>query len=81
MAFALAPLTMSVPARGQGPPPPDRPNVPNLDRLARRGIVFANTLCAALLFSPSRVAVFSGRQPFHTGIYDNHDNILRLARS
>src|SRR5262245_15195056 len=51
---------------------------PHLDRLARRGVVFANAHCAAPLCSPSRAAVFGGKQPFHTGIYGNDDNILKL---
>ncbi len=44
---------------------------PNLDRLAKRGIVFTQAHCAAPLCNPSRAAVFSGRHPFQTGIYDN----------
>lgn len=48
---------------------------PNFDRLARRGITFANAHCAASLCNPSRAAVFSGRQPFQTGIYANDSNI------
>jgi arylsulfatase A-like enzyme len=48
---------------------------PNMDRLARRGMAFASAYCAAPLCCPSRAAVFSGRQPFHTGIYHNGPNI------
>jgi arylsulfatase A-like enzyme len=44
---------------------------PNLDRLAKRGVVFANAHCAAPLCHPSRSAVFSGRQPFETRIFSN----------
>lgn len=51
---------------------------PHLDRLAKRGVVFANAHCAAPLCSPSRAAVFSGKQPFHTGVYGNDDNILKV---
>src|SRR5262245_47056459 len=51
---------------------------PHMDRLAKRGVVFANAHCAAPLCSPSRAAVFGGKQPFHTGIYGNDDNILKL---
>ena len=49
---------------------------PNIDRLAKRGIVFTNAHCAAPLCNPSRAAVFSGRQPFETGIFTNDRNIL-----
>src|SRR6478736_8285369 len=51
---------------------------PNMDRLTKRGIVFANAHCAAPLCSPSRAAVFSGKQPFRTGVYGNDDNVLAL---
>ena len=44
---------------------------PNIDRLARRGLLFANAHCAAPVCNPSRVAVFTGRrqgQSSHAGI-------------
>ena len=50
---------------------------PNMDRLAQRGMVFANAHCAAPLCCPSRAAIFSGKQPFHTGVYGNDDNLLK----
>ncbi len=52
---------------------------PNMDRLARKGVVFANAHCAAPLCCPSRAAVFSGKQPFHTGVYNNRHQILKLC--
>jgi arylsulfatase A-like enzyme len=52
---------------------------PNMDRLAARGVVFANAHCAAPLCGPSRAAVFSGRQPFRSGVYGNEDDIRRIA--
>jgi arylsulfatase A-like enzyme len=48
---------------------------PHMDRLAQRGMVFANAQCAAPLCCPSRAAIFSGQQPFRTGIYHNGPNI------
>ncbi|QDU88899.1 Choline-sulfatase [Pirellulimonas nuda] len=51
---------------------------PNMDRLARRGVVFLSAHCAAPLCCPSRAAVFSGQQPFHTGVYDNQQQIRKL---
>lgn len=44
---------------------------PNIDRLARRGVLFFNAHCAAPLCGPSRNAVFTGRQPYRTGMYSN----------
>lgn len=51
---------------------------PNMDRLAQRGIVFSNAHCAAPLCGPSRAAVFSGKQPFHTGVLNNQQRIRKL---
>jgi len=51
---------------------------PNMDRLAQRGVAFSNAHCAAPLCCPSRAAVFSGQQPFTTGIYHNGPNIRKL---
>lgn len=46
---------------------------PNMDRLAKRGVRFTNAHCAAPLCGPSRNAIFTGRQPFRTGMYNNSD--------
>jgi len=51
---------------------------PNMDRLARLGVAFENAHCAAPLCCPSRAAIFSGQQPFTTGIYHNGPNIRKL---
>jgi arylsulfatase A-like enzyme len=51
---------------------------PHMDRLAKRGVAFTNAHCAAPLCCPSRAAVFSGQQPFTTGIYHNGPNIRKL---
>jgi arylsulfatase A-like enzyme len=45
------------------------PVTPNLDRLAKRGVTFANAQCAAPVCNPSRTAVFSGLFPSTSGIY------------
>ncbi len=47
---------------------------PNLDRLAARGVSFANAHCAAPACNPSRTALMSGLRPFSTGVYHNHHN-------
>lgn len=44
---------------------------PHIDRLAARGMLFANAHCAAPACNPSRAAVFSGRMPYHTGVWSN----------
>lgn len=50
---------------------------PHMDRLARRGVIFANAHCAAPLCCPSRAAVFSGLLPAQTGVYNNRHNVRR----
>ncbi|MCC6785039.1 MAG: sulfatase-like hydrolase/transferase [Planctomycetes bacterium] len=44
---------------------------PNLDRLARSGVLFTNAHCAAPSCNPSRTALFTGRSPATTGLYTN----------
>ena len=53
---------------------------PNLDRLAERGVVFANAHCAAPLCNPSRAAIFSGLQPWESGVLGNDDGDIRKMR-
>ena len=44
---------------------------PNIDRLARKGVLFEQAHCAAPLCSPSRTAIMMGLRPSTTGIYGN----------
>lgn len=44
---------------------------PNLDRLAKRGVLFTNAHCAAPACSPSRAAVFTGLMPQNNGVWAN----------
>ncbi|MBT4013728.1 MAG: sulfatase-like hydrolase/transferase [Planctomycetaceae bacterium] len=44
---------------------------PNIDKLARQGVLFEQAYCAAPLCSPSRTAVMMGLRPSTTGIYGN----------
>jgi len=47
---------------------------PHLDRLARRGVSFANAHCVAPACNPARAGLLSGLRPSTTGIYHNHHN-------
>lgn len=49
---------------------------PNIDRLARQGVLFTDAHCAAPLCNPSRTAILTGLRPSTTGIYNN-DQYLR----
>ena len=53
---------------------------PNLDRLARRGTLFANAHCQAPVCGPSRASLMTGLRPSTTGIYGQiNDQRLRAA--
>ncbi|MGI9430151.1 MAG: sulfatase [Bythopirellula sp.] len=44
---------------------------PNMDQLAKRGIVFERAYCASPICGPSRAAVLTGLKPETTGVYNN----------
>jgi arylsulfatase A-like enzyme len=49
---------------------------PNIDALARRGVLFSNAHCAAPCCGPSRAALLTGVAPWESGVYWN-DSKLR----
>lgn len=44
---------------------------PNIDRLAKRGVLFTNAHCSAPLCNPSRASVMTGLFPTHSGVHGN----------
>ncbi|MCD6392459.1 MAG: sulfatase-like hydrolase/transferase [Planctomycetes bacterium] len=44
---------------------------PNIDRLAKRGVLFSNAHCAAPACNPSRAALMTGVRPWTSGVYMN----------
>ncbi len=50
---------------------------PNLDKLARKGILFADAHAASPVCNPSRNALMSGYRPATTGISGNQDGYVR----
>ena len=50
---------------------------PNIDRLAARGVLFANAHCQAPICNPSRTSILFGKRPSTTGMYDNGPNSAR----
>lgn len=51
---------------------------PNLDRLARRGVLFTRAYCSAPACNPSRASLLTGVRPSTSGVYHNPDR-WRLA--
>lgn len=49
---------------------------PNMDRLAKRGIVFERAYCASPICGPSRAAVLTGLKPETSGVYNNQGTYL-----
>lgn len=49
---------------------------PNMDRLAKRGIVFERAYCASPICGPSRAAVLTGLTPETSGVYNNQGTYL-----
>jgi arylsulfatase A-like enzyme len=50
-------------------------STPNLERLARRGVVFSNATCPTPFCSPSRASIVSGQYPHRHGIVYNCSKI------
>lgn len=53
---------------------------PNLDRLARRGILFRKAYCNAPLCNPSRASLMTGVLPSTSGVYENPQDWRRSKR-
>lgn len=51
---------------------------PNLDRLAASGNLFTNAHCPAPACNPSRSAIFTGRSPHVSGLYDNRQQMREV---
>ena len=50
---------------------------PNLDRLARRGMVFTRAYCMSAACNPSRAGTLTGLRPSTTGVYGNKSDWRR----
>jgi arylsulfatase A-like enzyme len=59
------------------PDPEDRYRTPNIDRLAREGVVFPRAFSAAPLTLPSHISLFSSRPPFETRVTNNGQTVPR----
>ncbi|UBM58702.1 sulfatase [Marinilongibacter aquaticus] len=54
---------------------------PNIDKLAKRGTLFANAHAAGLMCCPSRASVITGLRPTSTGIYTNSDQPFHVYQN
>ena len=45
---------------------------PHIDRLAKMGVAFTHSYCAAPICNPSRAALMSGLRPSTSGVYENN---------
>lgn len=48
---------------------------PNIDKLAKSGVLFTNAHCPAPSCNPSRSAIFSGVPPYRSGLYNNRQKL------
>ncbi len=54
-------------------------DTPNLDAIAREGVMFDNAYTPCPLCVPARMSFVSGQRPSHTGIYLNDDTIANIT--
>lgn len=52
-------------------------STPNLDRLAKQGVLFARAYCNSPVCNPSRAAIWTGLRPTTTGIHSNPSGWFR----
>ena len=50
-------------------------NTPNMDRLAKRGVMFTNAYCTSPVCGPARSSIITGRMPHETGVEWNGESI------
>lgn len=55
-------------------------STPNLDRLAKQGVLFANAHCNSPVCNSSRAAIWTGLRPSTTGIVSNRSGWFRERR-
>ena len=51
---------------------------PNLDRLARRGVIFTNAHAPAVYCAPSRTAIMTGLEPHKSGLYSDEPHMYNI---
>lgn len=51
---------------------PGKVHTPNIDRLAKKGILFTQAYCSSPMCNPSRTALWTGKRPSTTGVYGQY---------
>ena len=51
---------------------------PNLDRLAKSGVLFTNAHCPGAACNPSRTAIMTGLSPHRSGLYENRQKMREI---
>ncbi|MBK8505666.1 MAG: sulfatase-like hydrolase/transferase [Saprospiraceae bacterium] len=50
-------------------------NTPNMDRIAKRGVLFKQSYCTSPVCGPARSSIITGRMPHETGVEWNGDSM------
>jgi len=53
---------------------------PNIDRLAKSGMLFTNAHCQGTMCNPSRISIMWGKRPSSTGFYSNHYPVHKVSK-
>ena len=51
---------------------PGKVHTPNIDALAKKGMLFTQAYCSSPMCNPSRVALWTGKRPSTTGVYGQY---------
>jgi arylsulfatase A-like enzyme len=51
---------------------------PNLDRLAKRGVIFTNAHAPGVYCAPSRTAIMTGLHPYNSGLYTDEPHMFNI---
>jgi arylsulfatase A-like enzyme len=56
-----------------------RAKTPNIDALAKEGVIFKNAFCSSPVCNPSRASLLTGLRPSSSGVFGNQDKWKEMA--